>query len=211
MIGLPAMVYPSGSKSSRPLQVALLEDPDERPEARRERQQGHHHGLDRDRNRPEQQEQDDRRGEQRGTDGPRDPLGLAHQEVLADGRAAAHLHPRERRVEGNASDLGDHVSRGGRGRVVRADRVDADGRAAKVGLAQLREPGLELRWQRTRRRGVELRDLRRRQRLAGAGVADRERALHPLDALERRQAIGQRGDGDDRVLARGIAGRVERG
>ena len=45
----------------QPGEVALLEDPDQRAEAGRDRQQAHEHRLDRQEDRSEGQEQDDRR------------------------------------------------------------------------------------------------------------------------------------------------------
>ena len=91
------------------VEVALLEDPDQGAEARREREQRHHDGLDRDGERAEQQEQDDRGGEQRRPDGPRDPLRLAQQEVLAERRGAADLHPADAPgPAGQPADARDH-------------------------------------------------------------------------------------------------------
>jgi len=71
--------------------------------------------LDRDRERTEEQEEDDRRREERRAHRPRNALGLAQQEVLAEGRRAAHLHARDRQVRRDGANLRDQGSSGGLG------------------------------------------------------------------------------------------------
>ena len=197
MIGLPAMVYPSGSKASRPDRLPFLEDPDQGPEAGADRQQGHDHGLERDDHRAEEQEQDHGARDQRQPDGEGRPLALRHEEVVTGRRTATDLGGDA--VPGvDRADDRDHVGRGGLRWRQGTDGVESDGRAVDVARQQRVEAGRTL----VRGQGEQTRDLFGGQLRAGLRVADRERAFDPVDPVEAVDGRGERRDRGD-VLGRG--------
>ena len=163
-------------------EVALLEDPDEGPEAGGDREQGHDHGLDRDDDRAEQQEQD-QRARDAGSARPR--TGARSACETRKSWPAAALPPTcvVMPVAGiDRADDRDHVGRGRPRRRQRADRVEADGAAADV-LRQQRVEARGGRWPVGQR--VERRRPARASARAGLRVVDRERALDPVDAVDR--------------------------
>ena len=91
MIGLPAMVYPSGSKLSRFERLPSWKIQTSAPKLAVIESRVMMTALIGMHDRPEQQEQDQAAGEQRQPDGVRRALGLRDEEVVADRGAAADL------------------------------------------------------------------------------------------------------------------------
>ena len=88
---------PQRLEPERPRQVAVLEDPDERPERRDDRERVHHERLDRQDRRAEQDEQDDVRGHDDEQRRPREVGGDAVDDVGHVRGAAADEDGRARR------------------------------------------------------------------------------------------------------------------
>ena len=172
------------------MEVALLEDPDEGAEARRQREEGHHHGFDRDREGAEEQEQDHRRGEQGRPHRPWHARVLGDQEVFRDRSDAADLDRRDGITTIDRTNLRDDRGPGRDGRHKRADRIEPDDTVTDIRGSECRYRPFELGRERTRRRRIELRHLLGIQLGPGCWILQRERPLDTIDPIDGVEACG---------------------